>query len=388
MPSVFSAELQTGLSLNMTSIGVIYSAFLYTYVFMQIPAGLVYDRFHSRNILFFAVMILVLGCLLMVVAHSFWMGILARMVMGLGGSFAFIGALYIGRNWFPIVLFPLIVGLTEAMSGVSEITLLPLMAYLGQYQNWRTLLVEFALVLVVLAMMIFIFVKERHIERKKRRKKKSIMEPIVVVVKQPVLWLLSLYVGFTFTFSMVIANMWGIPLLSDYYNIPTWQAAIETGMVMFGFVVGSFCVGFIARYLSNRLLMLWLAGIQFVVMVLFWHFNVGLLTAGVALFIIGFTSSAIVLCFDLVKKIFPEHCYGLASGFLNMFFGGMGIIVSPIVGSVYATTSSDSSAFIPVLCCSFFGVVVALILKGMKIKQLPKRQQGLIESEAAKKSKK
>ena len=130
IPSVFSEELRHAMGINRMGVGILYSAFLYTYVFMQIPVEIIFDRFRSRNVLFLASIILVLGCLIFTMSHNIWFAGIGRMVMGFGGAFAFIGALYLGRNWFPIVMFPLIVGLTEAMSGLSEIGLMPLLAFL------------------------------------------------------------------------------------------------------------------------------------------------------------------------------------------------------------------------------------------------------------------
>ena len=380
MPSVFSAELQSSLAIDMTQVGVLYSAFLYTYVVMQIPVGLIYDRFPSRYILFFATMVVVLGGLLMAIASHYWVAMMARMIMGLGGSFAFIGCLCIGRNWFPIVLFPIIVGLTESMMGVSEVVLMPVMAYLQKYQYYRTLLLELTFVLVVLAVLIFIFIRERHPERKKSVNH-SLSDSLRYVLRKPIIWLLGFYVGFVSSFNIVIANMWGVPLLSDYYNIPTWKAAVETSMIMIGFIIGAFCVGMLARYIKDRQLMVWFSAIQFTVMLLFWYFNVGLFVAGIMLFIMGFTASSVVLTFDLIKKIVPKSFYGCASGFVNVFFGGMGIILSPIVGSIYGATKNDANALIPVLMCSGLALLVALYLKSMRIRQLPNKSQGFVETE-------
>jgi predicted MFS family arabinose efflux permease len=379
MPSVFSAELQSSLAINMTQVGVVYSAFLYTYVAMQIPVGLIYDRFPARYVLFFATMIVVLGGLLMAIASNYATAIVARMIMGFGGSFAFIGCLCIGRNWFPIVFFPIIVGLTESMMGFSEVVLMPTMAYLQKYQYYRVLLLELTFVLVVLAVLIFIFVRDRHPERKKRANH-SLLDSLRYTVTKPIIWLLGFYVGFVSSFNMVIANMWGVPLLSDYYNIPTWKAAVETSMIMIGFIIGAFCVGMLARYIQDRKLMLWFSVVQFVVMLFFWYFHVGLFVAGIMLFIIGFTASSVVLTFDLVKKIVPQSHYGCASGFINVFFGGMGIILSPIVGHIYGVTKNDANAFIPVLICSGLGLLVVLVLQRMRIRQLPNTSQGFVET--------
>ena len=369
MPSVLNKEFQTSFMIDATGVAVLYSAFLVTYVFMQIPVGLLFDRFRSRNLLLLAAALLVFGCMVLAVSNAFWLGVLGRMIMGVGGSFAFVGALYLGRSWFPFLLFPLIIGLTEAMSGLSEIGLLPVIAYLNKFQHWRVILLEFSMVIVVLMFLIFFIVRDRRQERTKKHSF-DVKHKMVSIFGNRMMWLLSSYVGFMFVFAMSIANMWGAPLIVAFYHIPVWKAALETSMIMVGFTVGCFVIGWITRYLSDRNLMLYSSLIQFIGVSVFWYIDMNLFYAGVLFFIIGFVSSAIVVAFNYAKKIVPAASYGVASGFLNMFFGGFGILISPLVGYIFESTRSVFLAFTPTVACSFIAFMIALVLKYTETKPI------------------
>lgn len=375
LPSVLDKQFQASLAIDATEVGILYSAFLYTYVLMQIPVGLLFDRFRSRNLLFFAALLLALGCFVLAGSHHLFWAIIGRLMMGMGGSFAFIGALYLGRTWFPIIIFPLVVGLTEAMIGFSEIGLLPLVAYLSEIQHWRVILIEFAAIILILAALIYFLVKDRR-RRGTKARSSDVRKDLKLIFRNPVMWLLSFYTGFIFTFVMAVANMWGVPLFQRYYHIKTWLAAIEVGMVMLGVTLGCFVIGWIVRYVSDRLLMLYCAAIQFVTILALWYFSVDLTTAGVSLFIIGFVSAAVIIVFDFAKKLVPASSYGVASGLLNMFFGGFGILITPLVGYIFETTKNEYYALLPVIVCSFLGVVVAIILNVIKIKVIPEYSQG------------
>ena len=374
IPSIFNKELQFALSIDQADVGILFSAFLYTYVLMQIPVGVIFDRFLSRNVLLTASMLIIMGCLIFAISQNIWVGIIGRMIMGAGSAFAFIGALYIGRSWFPIAMFPLIVGLTEAMSGISEIGLMPLLAFLKTFQHWRMILLELTLIMVVLAILIFFYVREHHPERKVQRKLNR--SDFNLILNNSVVWLLGLYVGMLFAFDMVIASMWGIPLLVARYGVSAWVAAIDSGMSMVGFTLGCYLIGWFARFISDRMLMLAFSIAQFVMILLLWYLKLNLITVGIVVFIIGFTSSAMVLAFDVTKKIIPETSYGLASGFINMFFGGTGILVSPLVGYIFQVTKNESAALTPMIVCSGAAVLCATLLKKKKLKLLPVKQQG------------
>jgi len=289
--------------------------------------------------------------------------------MGVGGSFAFVGALYLGRTWFSVLIFPMIVGLTEAMAGLSQVGLLPLIAYLDKLQHWRIIHVEFGIAVIVLATLIFFTVSDKRKEKVKKRNF-SVRGELKLILGSPVVWLLSLFCGFTFVFITAIANMWGAPLLAVFYHIPIWRAAVETGMVMLGFTVGCVGIGWVARYVSERLLILVCAILQFVSMMVFWYFEFNLTVAGILLFIIGMATVSLIVIFDVLKKIVPVSSYGVSCGFLNMFFGGFGILISPVIGYIFEVTQDVYLSFVPALVCSFFALVLAVILKVIKIKPI------------------
>ncbi len=373
-PSVLSDDLQASLNVKRLGVGILYSAFLYTYVSIQVPVGFIFDRFRSRNILLISSVLLMIGCFIFAVSHNVWLSVIGRMVMGLGGGFTFIGALYIGRSWFPVVMFPLIVGLTEAMSGVTEISLVPLLALVKNYYSWRIIFLEVTAIVFILAVLVFFYVREHHPERK--ISKKVSRGDFNLVLKNPIMWLLSFYVGFLFAFDMLFANMWGVTFLVENYHITAWIAAVESGMTMVGFTVGCCMIGWIVQFVSDQLLMALFAIIQFMAMLLLWYLHLSLLGIAIIVLIIGFASSSMVLAFNVVKKIIPENSYGLATGFTNMFFGGTGILISPIIGYIFESTKDANRALIPMILCSGLAVVCSLILKRMNLNLLPLKAQG------------
>jgi len=141
-------------------------------------------------------------------------------------------------------------------------------------------------------------------------------------------------------------------------------------MFMFGFTAGCFAIGWLSRYVPDRLLILVCAVGHFIAMFSFWYFYLSLVGAGVFLFVIGVFTGSIVVVFSFAKKIVPVSSYGVTSGFLNMFFGGFGILISPIVGYIYETTNNVYLSFVPTLVCSFIAMLLAIILKFMKVKPI------------------
>ena len=62
-PAVMTKELMHDLSLNAAGLGAMAAFYYYAYTFMQLPAGLLSDRFGPRFLLTIATLICVLGAI-------------------------------------------------------------------------------------------------------------------------------------------------------------------------------------------------------------------------------------------------------------------------------------------------------------------------------------
>lgn len=88
------------------------SYFYMVYVVLMIPAAILVDKLGVRKALITASFIAALGTMLYAFGSSFTGFAIARVVMGVGGSFAFVSALKLASQWLPARVFPLFAGFT------------------------------------------------------------------------------------------------------------------------------------------------------------------------------------------------------------------------------------------------------------------------------------
>lgn len=358
-PSAVPLEIKSTLGISSTQLGVFSSAFLYTFVLMQIPAGLMFDHFGSKNLLFYSTLLLALGCVVTGATSSYPVALVGRLLMGVGGSFSFIGAVYLARTWFPILLFPIIVGTTEALSGFGEIGVPSIFAVIRDFQSWRIVLLEAAVVIVVLAFLIKMYVRDR--KRVSDKHKVNLKKDLIRTLKNKNLWLIGLFTGFIYTHFMVMTDMWGILFLRLRYNIGVGEALFENSLVIAGYTVGCCLVGYFVKYISSQRLLLIYSVVVFCVHLVLTFYYVNLFLESILLFTLGFATSAVVLSYDLAEKIVPSTSYGVAAGFITMFFGLIGMLIVPVVGllSHYLVLDVYLASF-PVVICSAIAVMIAL----------------------------
>lgn len=100
---------------------------LAVYGFMQIPVGILLDRFGSRPIMVVGMLVMAVGQLVMAFAPSVGVAIIARMILGAGDAAIFPGVLRLVSTWFPAQRGPLMAQLTGIVGQLGQlVALMPL----------------------------------------------------------------------------------------------------------------------------------------------------------------------------------------------------------------------------------------------------------------------
>lgn len=371
-PSGIPEQLEQSLQIGPKGLSILFTTYLYVFIFMQIPAGLIYDRFPIHRVITPAAICLAIGCLIMALSEHIYIVIAARMLMGLGGSFMFLGSIYLGREWFPAVMFPFIVGLTEAIGGIGSILFTSLFVWLTKFEDYHLILIEVAGLLLFLSFIVFVFMREPPDIIKKSDV--QLGKQFSYLLRNPEIWLLGVYSSLLFSHILVMQNMWGISLLEATYHLTPTSAVFENGLVMVGYIFGAIAIGYCSRYLLERKLMLWCSVIQFICLSVLYFVHPNLIIHSILVIIGGGVTGSLVLSFDIVRKIVPVEAQGVAAGLLNMFIGCIGITINLLVGYLLQITHNNfhlSTA--PVIVCSFATIPFAILLL-----HLGKKKQNLI----------
>ena len=97
-PSVMIPQLMKTYQIDVVKIGVLTSSFFYTYILMQVPAGMLVDLWGPRRILKIGFLICSIAVGWFALSGHFWEGQVSRMVMGLVTAPAIISAFCLGSS--------------------------------------------------------------------------------------------------------------------------------------------------------------------------------------------------------------------------------------------------------------------------------------------------
>ena len=112
-PSVMVEELMREFAVGAGVLGHLSAAYFYGYAGMQIPVGLLLDRFGPRRLMTVAALACAGGCILFAVSDTLTAATVGRFLIGACAAFSLVGAMAIAGQWFP-AHFAILSGLAMA----------------------------------------------------------------------------------------------------------------------------------------------------------------------------------------------------------------------------------------------------------------------------------
>lgn len=137
--SIVNPSIQKDLGLTSSQVGVIAAVYTWAYAVCQFFSGALLDRLGARKVLLPAVAFVTLGAFIFANAASFEILLLSQFVLALGACAGFIGAGYVGGQWFGMAKFSLMFGLVQFAASISSAFSQNLISWLLGFWSWQTL---------------------------------------------------------------------------------------------------------------------------------------------------------------------------------------------------------------------------------------------------------
>jgi MFS transporter, ACS family, D-galactonate transporter len=135
--SIAGPQLQQAFGLDAAQLGWLFSAFFWSYAVMQIPTGLILDRFGVTPIGRIGAALWSAGTALTTLAGGFGGLIVARTLLGIAEAPAFPGNAKATGYWFPRTERALATAIFDAAAKFSNVIGAPLVAVTIVYFGWR-----------------------------------------------------------------------------------------------------------------------------------------------------------------------------------------------------------------------------------------------------------
>ncbi|MGW2249408.1 MFS transporter [Kitasatospora sp. NPDC001660] len=347
------------------------------YAAMQIPVGLLVDRFGPRRVLLLGVLLLSTGQLAFAFSSSFAPALASRAVLGCGDAMTFISVLRIAARWFPAAKNPFVAQLTGLVGMGGNLITTVVLAQVLHSEGWTPTFAAIALLGVAVFALVALLLKDSPtgglpVEQRPGSRPKTGRQ-VRECWREPGTRL-GLWVHFTTQFpGNAFGLLWGLPYLVEAQGMTRGEAGgLLTLLVLsnmsFGFVFGR-VLSFSPRARMPIVLSVIAATGLGWALVLAWpggHPPVWLLV-GIIL-VMGGNGPASLVGLDYARAGNPVERLGTASGIVNMggFIGtmitlfGIGILLDTLAPADADTYSAD--AFRWAFCWQYVPLAVGTLM--------------------------
>lgn len=337
-PSVMESSLEAHYQVASGGFGLLSAFYYYAYVPMQIPVGLLMDRYGPRRLLTLACFICALGAYLFSATNVFYIGALGRFMVGFGSAFAFVGVLKLATLWLPEDKLAFVAGLAAALGTIGAMIGDNVLGHLVMKLGWKEtseITAAFGFVLVIL---IWFFIRDRSQHSRQQhsqpnRLNQSIQE-LILISKNKQIWINGFYGCLVYLPTTVLAELWGIPYLVHAHSLSQETADFANSMIFLGFTIGAPIMGTLSDRLHRRKLPMALGalGALLMVMAVMYIPNLSETQIFVFLFFLGVFYSSQAIVFAVGRELAPYHAAGTAMAFTNMIVMLGGMFIQPLVG--------------------------------------------------------
>jgi MFS family permease len=340
-PSVMIDSLMRDLAVGGALLGNLSAFYFYAYASLQIPVGLMIDRWGPRRMLSISAAFCAVGSVVFAGADSLMAAYLGRLMIGAGAAFGFVGSLKLATNWFPPRRFAQLTGMTMMAGMIGGIGGQAPLAALVEATDWRTALTGAAVAGALIAVAIWIIVRDQPPAREDKleapaggRGAVGVLRGLGRVLRAPQNWLIALASAAMTAPMLSFAGLWGVAWLMQTRGLGRPEAAATTSLLLIGWAIGSPVAGWLSDRLGRRKPILqasMLLGLLTLSAIIYLPDLP--LSALSALFVVsGMCFGAMAVGFAMARTANATEVTGAAYGFVNMAVTGTGAVFQPLIG--------------------------------------------------------
>ncbi len=409
---VATKPLEQAYHLSSGQMGIILSAYLWSYVLLQIPVGELLDRFGVKWLVRIGTFLWSLATFMTAIVSGLGLVIVSRILLGIAEAPIFPGAAKATGYWFPVKERGLATSAFDAAAKFSNVIGIPLVAAAVTIWGWRAGFYVTGTLSLLYAVLFWIGYRDPSRSKRLSPEERSYiveggaqqegeaagnpLDNLGFLLRQPKVWGLTLgFMAYGYSFYLFLSWLPGYletalhmsVLASGFYAIIPWIVATITDIVIGGWLVDTLIKrGNNPTKVRKTLFAIGLIiGIAVIGAAFTTNVNVAIIWISIAL---GGLAFAAPIGWSIPGLIAPTGTVGTVGSIMNFFNNLAGIIAPIAAGFIFESTKSFALNFIVAGVILVLGIICFLLLLG-KIEQIQNprftsgKGEGAVESESA-----
>lgn len=376
-PGLITDQIMLEFHVTATTIGLLTSIQYFVYTGLQIPMGILADRFGPNFFLIFGAILTGVGTIIYSVGTNEFFLFFARILTGIGDATIWVNMVLILGHWFSSKEFTKLIGVAALTGSLGFLLATFPFALWIDFLGWRVAFFSIGLLLCFCGILLyFVLIKKTNEPLFKKgeqhREKTSPLLRRILTNRQA--WALFLcHFGIVGTYVGFISS-WGVPYGMEIYAMTRTDASHLMMIGLVGALIGAPLAGWISSLLGTIKRPYVVVHVSLVIawsIFLLFQGNPPLSLVQLLFFLIGLLYGANALTFASVRATFLLKEVGIVSGFANT--GGFlsAVLLPSIFGKILDYFQSISGTmgegyyygFITPAIFSFIGLMGVLILK-------------------------
>lgn len=376
------------------SIGFLSSVYYWVYTAMQIPSGIMADRFGPRAASTLFLLIASAGSLLTCVGTEFWMVVLGKAMIAAGMAVVYVPLMKLVSVWFPKADFAVLSGVVIAVGNVGAIAATGPLEMLADALGWREVFLVLGVITLVLALLCAVVIRDHPSHRglpsveEVERSEKGTESVESSAARIPVLkglrivfsggrrfWTVALAYFLVYGSIMTFQGTWAVTYFNSVYGFAlsaSWMiTALGVGKILSTLAIGAMTTRGIIR--SKRRAMICGTAVFAIIWAVIFVFagDIDSYWFWFAIsFAFGFFGGFMTLSFTQVKEWYPIAVAGTAVSGTNIFLFLGASICTTVSGAIIGTAYTlDNFSLLWGLMTVF--AIVAVVLLALSVEKRP-----------------
>jgi MFS family permease len=377
--SVVNSKVQADVGLSITQVSTIAAIYTWAFAICQFFGGALLDRVGSRKVLPASIALVTLGIFVFANAKSYEGLLLSQVIVAMGSCTGFVGAGYVGGQWFGMAKFSFMFGLVQVMAALTSAFSVNLIGIGLEVMTWRALFNATAVFGIGLFVLGVIFIRNptpvvHSATSSDGNFFVSVIKSLVDVAKVGHVWIAAIGGAMSFGALLALGVVW-MPKLLMVNGLSESSAALGSSLLWLGLAAGSATVPAWSDRIRKRKLPIILGALIQLLVLLGLVYMTGLGT-GMALllcFTLGFANAAHMLAFSAASDVVQPQQIGTSAAIVNgiMFILG-GILISRPgfrigvgleQGMAPASVEIAQYASVPLVAACVLALVIALVMR-------------------------
>ncbi len=358
--AVIAPQLLQDLHLDTKGLGLISAAFFYAFAITQIPLSMFLDKVGARRTMTGLSLVGVAGALIFAWADSMTVGMIGRILLGVGMACNLMGTLKLLTIWFDPRSFATLSGIVFSIGTAGNMVATTPFVLLVQEMGWRMAFCLIALINLLAVFALYGIVRDRPLQDPVVSNGDEVLpglgqafDALRILLKDRSYWIISFGTFVSYGVFASLQVLWAGPYLMEVQGLSPVTSGNLILLMNFGMILG----GPVWGALSDRLFKTRRAIVSLGLLVLFLSLivlaiipvEIGLIFLASVFFAFGFFRATSLLMYAQIKELMPLEMAGTAMTGVN-FFTMIGPAVflqgtGTLMQSLYPEASRGPEAF-------------------------------------------